>query len=814
MSNQLKRSSPSRIGNSNKRHRKNSDDNCVVYISNLAESVDVKCLEDFLIDRFGLAYKKDLEIDLCIVRNRFDDAVVKCTNGTDFRRLLRLKSRNLFGNTMEFFQWSSKFGDIDDFFNDVPSTRRTRERCHFKRKCGILQRGPEVCKYFHTREEIAHYHPYYYGDGDSDGDGGTDVREEVPEGNHVLHITNVIGAVNDQQLSKFLMGRFKTVFKHDLKIVRCRVRQNFNDATIECENKDDCSLLLTLKSRRFKKHIMKISRLPSSIHDIDDNGNDNNAINTTDTWISIDQNQAIESEYTASQNATEIVNSPDTKIAENSDDKSAMLLKDQETQKLLNEDTTSQNVTEIEHNPDITTDISNGKHEMLLIDEKPQKLQNEDTTRQNNTEIEDTPDTTTDISNGKHEVMLGDDEENKKLQNEDIMKSQNTAEIEHTPDTMADISNDKHEVISGNDEENQNLQNEDMTNRKTSIDNTPDTTEKVLNDKHAIILGEYETLKLQHEAVIKQKFELSSENEDLKVKHEDTSSKYTKLKKFLSHSKVDQANIVSLKRENVELNQRNNKLTDTICDVMEEKRGVVSRLEKKEQAFDEKKSELRKQLDARLESEVSIRQEAERVFDREKSELRKQLENAQRFSDCGISELRKQFQDEKRDIIKRLENEASLRQEAEKKLQDTEQNFDKESSHHEQEISKLKKQLKDEIRGHRDAKQAFLQEKYSFHKQLDTEISMRQEAEQLFYKEKSVLRQELDAEISRHQKAEKLFHQKKSELRNQLDKEIRKRKEEEERNDQLMTTYSQLKKERGEAPTDRCSTGVKEEETS
>jgi uncharacterized protein YlzI (FlbEa/FlbD family) len=715
---------------------------------------------------------------------------------------------------MEFVQWSSKWGDIDDFFNDVPSTRRTRERCQYKRKCGILQRGPEVCKYFHTREEIAHYHPYYYGDCESDG--GTDVREEAPEGSHVLHITKVISTVNDQQLSTFLMGKFKMVFKHDLKIVRCRVRQNFNDAIIEYENEYNYSLLLTLKSRTFRRHIVEIARLPSSIHDVDDNDNDNDAINTTDTWISIDEYQAIESEDTTSQNNMEIVNSPNTKIAENSDDKSAMLLRDEETQKLQNEDTTSQNTKEIEHIPNITTDISNGKHERLLINEETQKLENEDTTRQNSTEIEHTPDTTTDISNGKHEVMLGDDEENQKLQNEDIMTSQNTTEIEHTPDTTAGISNGKHEVILRNDEENQKLQNEDMANRKTSIENTPDTTEKVLNGRHAILLlvGEYETLKLQHEAVIKQKFELSSESKDLKVKHEDTLSNYTKLKKLLSHSKVEQA---SLKRQIVESDQRIHKLTDTllkqtgtICDVVEDKRGVVSRLEKMEQAFDEKKSELRKQLDARLESDVSIRQEAERVFGREKSELRKQLENAQRFSD----QLRKQFQDQNRDIVKRLENEASLRQEAEKKLQDKEQNFDKERSHHEQETSKLKKQVQEEVRGHRDGKQAFLLEESSFHKQLDTEISRRQEVERLFHREKSVLRQEFDAEISRCQKAEKLFHQEISELRNQLDIETKKRQEEERKNDRLMTNYSQVKKEREVVPTNSCSTGVKEEEIS
>ena len=157
MSNQRKRSSSSRIGNSDKRQRKNGDDNYVVYISNLAEPVDVKRLEDFLIDRFGLAYKKNLEIDLCIVRNRFNDAVVKCTNEIDCGRLLRLKSRILLGNTMEFVQWPSKWGDVDEFFNGVPSTRMTRERCHFKKRCGILQRGPEECKYFHTREEIAQY---------------------------------------------------------------------------------------------------------------------------------------------------------------------------------------------------------------------------------------------------------------------------------------------------------------------------------------------------------------------------------------------------------------------------------------------------------------------------------------------------------------------------------------------------------------------------------------------------------------------------------------------------------------------------------
>jgi len=758
---------------------------------------------------------------------------------------------------MDFIQWSSDWGDIDDFFNGVPSTRSTspsrrvggkqeenirvatpdnhnrkprrdqevtRERCHFKKRCDQLRRGPNKCNYFHTEEEIAHYHPNYYYD---NADANADVREEVHNGNNVLHIINVSGSANDQQLSKFLKGKFKMAFKHDLNLLRCRVRQNFNDAIIECENEDDCSLLMALKSRTFKDHEIEIDRLPSSIHDdFDHTINTINTSNTTDTGISIDENQAIEFEdTTSSQNTTEILNSPDTKTADNSEDKSAMLLKDEETQTLHNEDTpSSQNTTEIVNSPDTKTVVnSEDKSAMLLRDEDIQKLQNENTpSSQNTTEIEPSPDITTDISNGKHEIQLRDDEENQKQQNEDMMVCRKT-DAENSCDiaTATANSNGKHEVMLG-DEETQSQHHEDTTNRKTSIDNTPDTTtEMVLNDKHAIILREYETLKLQHEAVTKQNLELSSESEDLKVKHEDTLSKYTKLKKLLSHSKVDQAKIVSLKRQIAESDQRFNKLTDTlskqtgtICDVMEEKRIVANRLEKLERAFDETESELRKQLDVRLESELSKRQEAERVFDREKSELRKQLENAQRFSDRGLSELRKQFQDEKRNIVKRLENEASLRQEAEQQLQDKDQKFGKERSHHEQERSKLEKQLQDEIRGHRDEKQAFLQKESSFRKQLDDEIEKRQEAEQIFHNEKSILRQELDAEISRRQKAEKLFHQQKSELHNKLDSEISKRQEEEERNDQLMTTYSQLKKERGKVPTSSCSTGVKEEEIS
>jgi RNA recognition motif-containing protein len=220
--------------------RAKENGNKLVYIRNVPGFLRSEQLVKILKDRFKTAFQRDLNIDEhCIVRHAADHALVECKNDCDRRDLLRLKNRDLYGYTMELMPWSSDCEDMNNF----KSAENDSSIQHY----GKSQPFDDINK----QEEL-----------DDIG---------LTEEKNAIHIKNVEDTFNNKLFFKFLSKKFESTYKHELKLIRCIVRKDLNDAVVECVHEGDCNLLLQLQTRiagctmEFSRYVTTLSSTPNGV---------------------------------------------------------------------------------------------------------------------------------------------------------------------------------------------------------------------------------------------------------------------------------------------------------------------------------------------------------------------------------------------------------------------------------------------------------------------------------------------------------------------------------------------------------------------